>query len=132
MVRELFIASAMAAAVVATAPAPPSQAEGWAGDVPGIVYNVVADQRCDNVNVFVFGRGSSGQAMMCHFIPNQWPPKPYGTWVTSYPLYGVQDVGAPCPSPQAAAQSPDGRPMLCLGARGWTPGVLTGNGFFPT
>ncbi|EFD58488.1 conserved hypothetical protein [Mycobacterium tuberculosis T92] len=57
-------------------------------------------------------------------------PKP-GYWVISYPLYGVQQVGAPCPKPQAAAQSPDGLPMLCLGARGWQPGWFTGAGFFP-
>ena len=45
--------------------------------------------------------------------------------------FNVQDIGAPCPGPQSAAQSPDGRPMLCLGAQGWQPGDLTGNGFFP-
>jgi hypothetical protein len=30
-----------------------------------------------------------------------------------------------------AAQAPDGRPMVCLGAQGWQPGTLTGAGFFP-
>ena len=128
MFRELFIATAAAGAAIAAAP--PAAAE-WEGDVPGIIYDVRADQRCDNVNLFVYGRGAEGQAMMCRFIPNQWPPKPWGTWVISYPLYGVQEIGAPCPGPQAAAQHPDGRPMLCLGARGWQPGVYTGDGFFP-
>ena len=46
-------------------------------------------------------------------------------------LYGQQDIGAPCPGPKSAAQSPDGRPMVCLGAQGWQPGTLTGAGFFP-
>ena len=49
----------------------------------------------------------------------------------SYDLHGVQETGAPCSVPQGAAQTADGRPMLCLGARGWQPGVLTGDGFFP-
>lgn len=121
MIRELFIASAVAGAAIAAAPGAAAE-QGWEGDVPGIIYGVRADQRCDNLDVFIFGRGDDGQAMMCRFIPNQWPPKPWGTWLISYPLYGVQETGAPCPGPQAAAQHPDGRPMLCLGARGWQPG----------
>ena len=32
----------------------------------------------------------------------------------------------------AAAQAPDGRPLLCLGEQGWQAGFFTGNGFFPT
>jgi hypothetical protein len=69
--------------------------------------------------------------MMCRWVPNQWPPVYTGFWMPSYPLYGVQQTGTPCPGPQAAAQSPDGKPMLCLGAQGWQPGFFTGDGFFP-
>ncbi len=29
------------------------------------------------------------------------------------------------------ADTPTAGPMLCLGALGWQPGVLTGDGFFP-
>jgi hypothetical protein len=46
-------------------------------------------------------------------------------------LFGVQDIGAPCPKPQAAAQAADGRPLLCLGDQGWQPGFFTRDGFFP-
>jgi len=44
--------------------------------------------------------------------------------VISPKLYGVQTVGAPCPGSQAAAQSPDGLPMVCMGAQGWQTGVF--------
>jgi hypothetical protein len=54
-----------------------------------------------------------------------------GFWVSSYPLQGVKEIGSPCPNPKVAAQAPDGRPMVCLGAQGWQPGTLTGAGFFP-
>ena len=87
---------------------------------------------CDNYERFIFGRGPSGQAEACHFPPpNQFPAATTGYWVISYPLYGVQQNGAPCPGPQSAAQTPDGLPMLCLGAQGWQPGWFTGAGFFP-
>jgi hypothetical protein len=86
---------------------------------------------CDNHDRFTFGRGPGGEALQCSWIPNQWPPVYTGFWVTSYELYGVQEIGAPCPKPQAAAQHPDGRPMLCLGAQGWQPGWFNREGFFP-
>jgi len=73
-----------------------------------------------------FGRGPGGEPLVCHWIPNQWPPIYTGFWVASNPLYGQQDIGAPCPGPKSAAQAPDGRPMVCLGAQGWQPGTLTG------
>jgi len=74
----------------------------------------------------------SGQAEACHFPPpNQFPPATTGYWVISYPLYGVQQAGAKCPGPQAAAQSQAGLPMLCLGDQGWQEGWFTGAGFFP-
>ena len=38
----------------------------------------------------------------------------------------------PCPADQAAAQAPDGRPLLCLGDQGWQAGFFTGSGFWPT
>ena len=45
---------------------------------------------------------------------------------------GVQEIGSPCPKDQAAAQAPDGRPLLCLAEQGWQPGFFTGTGFWPT
>ena len=100
-------------------------------DVPGMNYDAALGAPCDNYQLFTFGRGRGGQPMMCRWVPNQWPPGYTGFWMTSYPLDGVQEVGAPCPGGQIAAQAPDGRPMLCLGARGWQPGTFTGDGFFP-
>lgn len=104
----------------------------YEGDVPGLNYQASLGAPCDNWERFIFGRGPSGQAEACHFPPpNQFPAANTGYWVISYPLYGVQQTGAPCPGSQAAAQTPDGLPMLCLGAQGWQPGWFTGAGFFP-
>lgn len=132
MIRELATAAAAAGAVIATAPAAAADPPHYTGDVPGMSYGVKSDDSCDNWERFTFGRGPDGEALACHFIPNQFPqprepqPAETGFWVTSYPLYGVQDVGAPCPNPQSAAQSPDGLPLLCFGERGWQPGIFVG------
>ena len=138
MIRELSVAAAIAGAALAMAPAAaadpayPDNPGRYATDVPGMSYDAHSGAPCYSWDRNVFGRGPGGEALQCRWIPNQWPPVDTGFWVVSYPLYGVQDIGAPCPGPQSAAQSPDGRPMLCLGARGWQPGALTGNGFFPS
>jgi hypothetical protein len=139
MIREFVIATAVAAAAVALAPTAaadpsndlPDPSGRYASDVPGMDYDAHLAGPCDNYQLFTFGRGPGGEPLACHWIPNQWPPIYTGFWVASYPLYGQQDIGAPCPGPKSAAQSPDGRPMVCLGAQGWQPGTLTGAGFFP-
>ena len=88
-------------------------------------YQASLGAPCDNYERFIFGRGPSGQAEACHFPPpNQFPAATTGYWVISYPLYGVQQTGAKCPGPQAAAQSPAGLPMLCLGDQGWQAGMV--------
>ncbi|MCV7384730.1 hypothetical protein [Mycolicibacter longobardus] len=126
MIRELaaaaFIAAAAGAAAVTGAPA----AGAYPGDVPGMVDGQRQGDACFSWERFIYGHGPNGQALACHFIANQWPPKDTGFWQISYPLYGVQEIGSPCPNPQSAAQSPDGLPLLCLGARGWQPGIYTG------
>ena len=145
MFRELVIAAAVAGTALGAAPcASADEPHGpFAGDPPGIDYTANLYAPCYALDRFIFGRGPGGEPLACHFIPNQSPfgearsPADAGTWVVSYKLYGVQAVGAPCPGPQSAAQSPDGLPMLCLGAQGWQPGYLTsgewGNGsnFYP-
>ncbi|BBX25449.1 hypothetical protein [Mycolicibacterium alvei] len=144
MIRELFGTTAVAAAALATAisVAPGALADDnsnmypdnpgrYPTDVPGMSYEASNGAPCFSWERNVFGRGPGGTAMQCRWIPNQWPPVYTGFWTYAYPLHGVQEIGTPCPGPQAAAQSPDGRPMLCLGAQGWQPGVLTGDGFFP-
>lgn len=138
MIRELVVAAAVAGVALGLAPNAAAE-EFWnhddpgrySTDVPGMNYDAHLAGPCTSWERNVFGRGPGGEALQCKWIPNQWPPVYTGFWQISYPLHGVQEVGAPCPNPRAAAQSPDGRPMLCLGAQGWQPGILTGDGFFP-
>ncbi|HEX2283713.1 MAG TPA: hypothetical protein VHI10_02610 [Mycobacterium sp.] len=138
MFRELFAAAVIAGAAISAAPVAVADdlmyhdnPGRYDTDVPGMAYDVNLSAPCHSWQIFTFGRGRGGQALQCRWIPNQWPPVTTGFWVTSYELFGVQEIGAPCPKPQAAAQHPDGRPMLCLGAQGWQPGVFTGTGFHP-
>ncbi|MGI9123298.1 MAG: hypothetical protein ACR2JM_00895 [Mycobacterium sp.] len=132
MLRELVIAAAVAGSALVSAPA--AGADGsqpsYNGDVPGHTYGAHLNQACFRWDRFIFGRGDSGEALACHFIAGQSyigmdrPQEGTGFWVISPKLYGVQEIGSPCPGSQAAAQSPDGLPMLCLGDRGWQPGFL--------
>ncbi|HTI74343.1 MAG TPA: hypothetical protein VL634_05055 [Mycobacterium sp.] len=140
MIRVLFAAAAIAGAAVSTAPAAVAdngdnmyfdKPGHYSTDVPGIVYDAHLNAPCDNMELFTFGRGPGGEALQCRWIENQWPPVYTGFWVSTYELFGVQDIGSPCPKPQAAAQAPDGRPLLCLGGQGWQPGFFTRDGFFP-
>ncbi|GFG75914.1 hypothetical protein [Mycobacterium botniense] len=129
MFRELVTAVAITGAALSATPGAAADPRQYDGDVPGMNYDASLGAPCDSWERYVFGRGPNGEAEACHFIPNQFPAVSTGFWVISYPLYGVQNVGAPCPGPQSAAQSPDGLPMLCLGARGWQPGYLVGGGY---
>jgi hypothetical protein len=142
MSRGVVIAAAVVAGALSVAPS--AAADGpYAGDVPGITYGANLSAPCYQWDRFIFGRGRDGQTLACHFIENQSyvglvrPPEGTGFWVISPKLYGVQTAGTPCPGPQAAAQSPEGFPMLCRGALGWQAGYQKagdwGNGgyFFP-
>ena len=145
MIRELVIATAVVGGILGAAPV--ATADGtqttYAGDVPNMSYDAKLSAPCYRWDRFVFGRGPGGAAYACHFIPNlsyvgmDRPPAGTGFWVISDKLYGVQEVGAPCPGPRSAAQSPDGLPMRCLGDRGWQPGILkvgdwgNGSSFIP-
>ncbi|RAV13126.1 hypothetical protein DQP55_10440 [Mycolicibacterium sp. GF69] len=140
MIRQLLAAAAIAGAAICAAPLAsaddndyPDTPGRYATDVPGMNYDAHLTGPCFNLERFTFGRGPGGEVLQCRWIENQWPPIPtnQGFWQAAYELFGVQEVGSPCPKPQAAAQSPDGRPMLCLGARGWQPGFFTREGFFP-
>ncbi|WP_343600733.1 hypothetical protein [Mycobacterium sp.] len=130
MIRELVIAAAITCAGIGTAPAGGADPNHYDGDVPGIHYGAALSAPCDNYERYVFGRGPGGEALACHEIPNQFfvPSVPNAYWVISYPLYGVQQAGAPCPGPQAAAQSADGLEMLCFGQQGWQTGRLVSGG----
>lgn len=139
MFRELLVAASIAGAAVGLAPgavADPSNDYNddpgrYPTDVPGMSYDAKLGGPCYSWERNVFGRGKGGEALQCKWIPNQWPPVYTGFWTTTYALHGVQDIGAPCPGPQASAQAPDGRPLLCVGPRGWQPTVLTGSGLYP-
>jgi hypothetical protein len=132
MFREIVIASAVLGGALGAAPA--AGADGtqtsYPGDVPNMVYDGALSAPCYRWDRFVFGRGAGGEALACRFIPNlsyvgmDRPPPGTGFWVISDRLYGVQEVGSPCPGPRSAAQSPDGLPMRCLGEQGWQAGIL--------
>lgn len=115
------LAAVAAAGIVAAGLAAPSAAaDAQLADVPGMAHGVQLSTGCGSWERFIFGRSDNGQTYACHYIPNQWPPTETGFWVWSPPLYGVQEIGAPCPSPgKSAAQSPDGLPLECAGAHGW-------------
>ena len=128
MIRKLLIAAAITSAAVGLAPAAVADPGPYDGDVPGMNYDASLGAPCDNYERFIFGRGPGGQAEACHFIINQFPAAQSGYWVITYPLNGVQQVGAKCDNPRgSSAQSPDGQPMLCT-EHGWQIGQLTGGG----
>ena len=142
MIREAVIGAALVCAAIGSAQvaaAGPNDENlyfdkpgRYDSDVPFMNYDAHLAAPCDSWEINTFGRGPGGQPLQCHWIPNQWPPVTTGFWVISPEIFGVQEIGSPCPSDQAAAQAPDGRPLLCLGAQGWQPGFFTGTGFWPT
>ncbi|MCB0950247.1 MAG: hypothetical protein KDB44_13410 [Mycobacterium sp.] len=139
MIREIGVATAIGVAALAATPAAvaepgpmyPDDPGRYDTDVPGMIYDAHLTAPCTNMERFTFGRGPGGEALQCRWIPNQWPPVYTGFWQAAYELHGVRDIGSPCSQPQGAAQAPDGRPLLCLGAQGWQPGILTSAGFTP-
>lgn len=96
--------------------AAPQPAQVASPTVPGLVQGSVLRQTCSNYSRYIFGVGRDGTPMAC--VSDG--VSSTGTWVRSQPVAGVQVIGASC-NPSFAAQSPDGRPLVC-GDRGWTPG----------
>ncbi|OBI41531.1 hypothetical protein A5707_07390 [Mycobacterium kyorinense] len=129
MNRQLFLAAVISGTAISMAPTAAADPPHYDGDVPGMSYDASMGAPCDNYERFIFGRGPNGQVEACHFITHQFPAAQTGYWVISYPLHGVQEVGAPCANPRgSAAQSPDGYPMMCT-EHGWQIGQLTNGGF---
>ena len=132
MFRELVVATAVVGSVLGAAPVDGADGtqHAYPGDVPGMSYDAYLSAPCYRWDRFIFGRGVGGEALACHYLVGlsytgmDRPPEGTGFWVISPKLYGVQQVGAACPGPQSAAQSPDGLPMLCLGDKGGQPGFL--------
>lgn len=124
--RGLSIAAAVVAsaglALAPTAGAIPNDPSIQMADVPNMVFGpgVQFSYACHSWERNIFGRSDNGQTYACHYIPNQWPPVYTGFWVHSPPLYGVQEIGAPCPNYRSsAAQTPDGLALECTESRGW-------------
>src|SRR4029079_8456959 len=115
-----IVTAAFLAAAVQVMPGAAAAPDGQLADVPRMAYGVEFSTGFTSWERYIFGRGDTGQTYACHYIPNQWPPVQTGFWVWSPPLYGVQEIGTPCPTNRgAAAQSPDGLPLECAGAKGW-------------
>jgi hypothetical protein len=88
----------------------------WAVDpVPGLIHDAVAGQPCSNTKVFIFGEEARGGFLACASTMHG------GVWRPSAPLVGVRQIGSTCAEPvvmqNVAAQSPDGQPLVCDGAR---------------
>jgi hypothetical protein len=99
--------------VLAFANAPISMADQ---DVPGMHYNAVNGAPCSSAGRFTFGRTPDGKPVACVQFGSG------AQWVTSTPLDGEQQIGASC-SGDDVAQSPDGRPLLCVVDQGWQLGT---------
>jgi hypothetical protein len=82
--------------------------------VPNMRNDAVLGQPCSNWQRYIFGYDANGNVLACAGNVKN------GTWVSSAPLYGVQQIGAPCTS--GTAQSPDGLGLLCVTGSGWQPG----------
>ena len=117
MIRGLSIGAVIAAAAFGAAATLSADPPSGEIDVPGMVYGAALGAPCSNSDRYIFGRSASGQAMACISDGAE-----SGQWVKSAPLYGVQQVGAACSGGDGAAQSPDGRGLVCAMNEGWQPG----------
>jgi hypothetical protein len=84
--------------------------------VPNMRGDAALGQPCSNSQRFIFGYDANGNVLACAGDVKD------GTWVSSAALYGVQQIGAPCASGEGAAQSSDGRALVCVVDMGWQPG----------
>ena len=123
MIRELTIAAAIAGAAVALAPSAAADPDPMysdnpghydtSTDVPGMNYDASLGAPCDNYQLFTFGRGPGGDRGL-PLDPQPVAARLHRFWVSSYPLTGVQDIGAPCTGPKwrgaGARRSADGVP----------------------
>jgi hypothetical protein len=87
------------------ASASPSYCDGTSC-VPYVHPGAAEEAPCHFGFRYVFGLDSSGQTFICTAV---------NKWVASAPLIGVRAEGAPCDRNGAAAQSPDGLPLACVG-----------------
>jgi hypothetical protein len=117
MIRGSLITAAIAVVAINTAGIAGAEPPPGETDVPQMQYNAVLGATCNNTDRYIFGRAPNGQALACIAFDDN------GTWVLSSPLRGVQTIGDPCPpGHDAAAQSPDGRGLICVYQQGWQLG----------
>jgi len=84
-----------------------------------MTYNAVHLGKCNNASGrYIFGRSADGQTLVCAGSPSLWNN-------AGLTLFGQKSVGGACPPDitsmgmgRAAAQTVDGRPLLC-GQQGW-------------
>jgi hypothetical protein len=106
------------------APGPSASARNSADCVPNVDHNAVQGQPCHSWTQYPFGLDANGNALICTSYSAgytdatgiQWK----GAWSSAPPLIGMRDPGTPCSGSSEAAQSPDGKPMICEGGA-WTP-----------
>lgn len=111
------------AAIVVADPANPTCEQVLGGtvceqDPPGMQYTATYFQPCNSAQRYIFGRSSNGQNLVCSGGGPNGP-----IWGQAPPLFGVQAPGAACPSWHpggAAAQTSDGRALICQRGVGWT------------
>lgn len=85
--------------------------------LPGYVRGATPGGDCYNYPRYIFGEGPGGQTLACV------SQGVVGKWVRSVGVIGVRQIGAGCAeSDGVAAQSPDGRPLVCSSTSGWVPG----------
>ena len=124
MIRELTIAAAIAGAAVALAPSAAADPGPMfpddpghydiATDVPGMNYDALARRAVRQLSAVHLRSRPRRRAVVCHYIPNQWPPVYTGFWVSSYPLEGRaghrRAVRRPEVGGAGAGRPPDGVP----------------------
>lgn len=122
MFRRLAVFGFVTVTVAALGLAGPAHADDrWVErSTPGLQFGVVTSQPCGNWMRYTYGVNPSGKPMACvSFDSGQ-----SGLWSDSSSVVGVRQVGAPCQEADQAlggvlAQTTDGRPMICDGARGF-------------
>jgi hypothetical protein len=116
MVAKALLGASAIAVALCGAPAALGDPADRDTDVPGMNYNAVLGDPCFSWERYIFGRAPNGEPLACVTSDGD-----AGVWVASVPLAGGQEIGAPCTA-GLAAQSPDGRPLICTGESGWLPG----------
>ena len=109
--RGFLVGAAITAIAIGAAPV------AAADDIPGIDDDAVLGAPCTNSDRYIFGRGPNGEPLACVAFNGD------GQWVQSMPLVGVRWIGSACVEESSgAAQSPDGRGLVCVADQGWQPG----------